>query len=47
MLITVSILMLAVELQFCLAVTARLDKRKYARESIKNSRKEKNQCWTH
>jgi hypothetical protein len=47
MLIAVSILMLAVELQLCLAVTARLDKRKYARESIRNSREEKNQCWTH
>ncbi len=45
--ITVSILMLAIEMQFCLAVTARLDKWKYAQESIGNSRKEKNQCLTH
>jgi hypothetical protein len=43
MLIAVSILMLAVELQFCLVVTARSDNRKYAREAAAVQRNELNQ----
>ena len=37
-----TILMLAIELQLCLAVTARLDSRKYAREAIVVHRDELN-----